>query len=207
MPRVRAYIDGFNLYHAIDRIGNPLLKWVDHYRLVRSLLKTGETLESVHFFTAVWRFDRAKQQRHVNFLKACRAVGIDVHEGNFKKGDKYCHDFGRYCRFREEKQTDVAIAVKVISDVLTKAVDRIILFTADTDQIPTVDYARQCGVAVSLVFPPGRGSEARDLAARANESRELSAEHISAYPLPRSVLDPVTGDTVATMPTVYLGEP
>src|SRR5687767_8500813 len=113
MPRVRAYIDGFNLYHAIDKIGIPRLKWLNHFQLAKSFLKAGETLESVHFFTAVWRYDQEKQQRHVNFLKACRAVGVDVHEGNFKKGDKYCHDYNRYCRFREEKQTDVAISVKI----------------------------------------------------------------------------------------------
>ena len=29
MVRVAAYIDGFNLYHAIDQLGDPLLKWAD----------------------------------------------------------------------------------------------------------------------------------------------------------------------------------
>lgn len=206
MPRVRAYIDGFNLYHAIDKIDDPLLKWTNLDAVCRSLLKAGETLDEVNFFTALWRFDQAKQARHVNFLAACRAYGVKIHEGSFKKGDKYCHDFQRYCRFREEKQTDVSIAVKIVSDVLTSDVDRVVLLTADTDQIPTVDFVKSCGVAVSLAFPPGRSGEARDLANRANESRELSRQHLSAFPLPRNVIDPVTGQVVARIPAGYAGE-
>ncbi len=29
MTRIIAYIDGFNLYHAIDSLGKPHLKWLE----------------------------------------------------------------------------------------------------------------------------------------------------------------------------------
>lgn len=199
---VRAYIDGFNLYHAIADLNRPVLKWLNQAKLCQSLLETGETLDQANFFTAVWFFDRDKQQRHVNYLAALRATGVEVHEGNFKRSSKFCHDYQRYCRFREEKQTDVSIAIRLVRDALEKKIDTAMLITADTDQIPTVELVQGLGVPVRIILPPGRASEAKDLAKRAAECRELSWEHLSAYPLPRSVKS--GGRTVATMPASYL---
>jgi hypothetical protein len=39
MPRVITYIDGFNLYHAVDDLKDQSLKWLDLWALSASLLR------------------------------------------------------------------------------------------------------------------------------------------------------------------------
>ncbi|MFO1241201.1 MAG: hypothetical protein U1E64_12690 [Sphingomonadaceae bacterium] len=36
MRRVIVYIDGFNLYHAIDDLGQPHLKWLTYVRFQKA---------------------------------------------------------------------------------------------------------------------------------------------------------------------------
>lgn len=207
MRRVRVYIDGFNVYHAIDALQKPHLKRLNQYLLATRLLREGEILDEVNFFTAVLSWNAEKQRRHRNYLNALCAVGVKVHEANFKKASKYCKDQNRYCKFFEEKQTDVAIAVKLVSDALQGTFDRAILITADSDQIPTARYLQGiAGISLSLVFPPGRGGEARDLGNIIPDRKELSPGLLGTCLLPRSVVDE-TGRTIATMPLLYGGQP
>lgn len=60
-------------------------------------------------------------------MNAQRHFGVVVHEGNFAKPKKYCAEHDRYCPFREEKQIDVGMAIKIVRDALSGDVDRIIL--------------------------------------------------------------------------------
>ena len=39
MLRVTVYVDGFNLYHAIEALADPILKWTDLRSLAQSYLK------------------------------------------------------------------------------------------------------------------------------------------------------------------------
>ena len=102
--RVRCYVDGFNLYHAIEALDKPQLKWLNLKTLATSFLETGEVLDKVMFFTSVLKWDEEKKRRHVNYIKAQRAYGIDVVESTFKKSRRFCHEQERFCRSREEKQ-------------------------------------------------------------------------------------------------------
>jgi hypothetical protein len=45
--RVACYLDGFNLYHAIDDLQKPHLKWVDLEALAQSICRGDETLVKV----------------------------------------------------------------------------------------------------------------------------------------------------------------
>ena len=116
MRIVRVYVDGFNMYHAVDKLEDNRLKWLNYWQLCTTLVRPGETLNAVHFFTAVWPYEAAKQKRHENFINALDAVGVQVHRGSFSKPRKWCEEKQRYCWFREEKQTDVAIAVRMLAD-------------------------------------------------------------------------------------------
>lgn len=206
MSQIRVYIDGFNLYHAIDKIGDYRLKWLNFSVLSRDLLREGETLDEVHFFTAVWPYDSQKQKRHRNFIAAQKACGVFVHEGKFSKPKRWCERHQRSCPFREEKQTDVGLAIKIVSDAQAGAVNRIILITADSDQIPTAKLVNAMdGVSLTLAFPPGRSQEARELGDLIPDRFELKPQRLKHYMLPRSVV--VDGTTVATMPALYLDHP
>jgi len=203
LGRLNVYIDGFNLYHALDSLDNPSLKWLNHIVLARSFLRSAELLGDVHFFTAVLTWDAEKQKRHRAYIKALAAVGVQVHEANFKKSFRKCTEMNRHCRFFEEKQSDVALAVRFVSDAMMGKMTRAILITADSDQVPAVRHVRQnTGVAVSLVFPPGRKAFARELGKAASDAHELTQGRLQTALLPRSVFDS-SGRLAATRPAVY----
>jgi uncharacterized LabA/DUF88 family protein len=201
--KVRVYIDGFNLYHAIDAVCNPNLKWINYHKLSQSLLRSGEILDEVNFFTAVLRWNRDKQARHESFIAAQKAVGVRVHESNFKKSTKYCKNEDQWCDFHEEKQTDVAIAVKLVSDAMLAKFDRAILITADSDQIPAAKFVKESlNLELSLIYPPGRKQQARDLGNVVRDRAELTKGHIGTCLLPRTVLN-TKGVAVAQRPAPY----
>jgi uncharacterized LabA/DUF88 family protein len=203
MKRVRVYIDGFNIYHAIEALDRPQLKWLNHRRLAESLTRAGECLDEVHFFTAVLRWDREKQQRHVNYLAALRAVDVRVHESRFTKVDRRCRAFGKVCPFHKEKQTDVGIAVKMVTDAMAGKVDRLILLTADSDQIPTAKFIKSLpGVSLTLIYPPNRGSHARDLGNHIPDRHELKPGRLQTCIFPRTVMNQ-RGKAVAFRPALY----
>ena len=205
MSNVRVYIDGFNMYHAIEKTGRIELKWLNLQNLSRDLLRNGEELDEVHFFTAVWPYEAKKQKRHENFIAAQEAYGVKVHRGKFSKPQRWCERHERRCPFREEKQTDVGIGVKMLTDAFELKADRMILVTADSDQIPTAKAINALeAVSLTLAFPPGRSKEARELGKLIPDRFELSVERLVNFKLPRTVTR--DGVTVARMPALYLGE-
>jgi uncharacterized LabA/DUF88 family protein len=202
MGFVRVYIDGFNLYHAIEKIGDPRLKWLNMLTLARGLVREGETFDRVHFFTAVWPFEMRKQKRHENYIAALEAYGVEVHRGKFSKPRRWCEKHERNCPFREEKQTDVAIAVQMLTDAADGVEQRQILVTADSDQIPTAKALSVIPqVSLTLAYPPGRSGEARELGNLVPDRLELAPQRLLTCLLPRTVR--LDGKVVATMPSVY----
>jgi uncharacterized LabA/DUF88 family protein len=200
---VRVYIDGFNLYHAIAAMKDPTLKWLNMWKLSESFLRSGETLDAVNFYTAVLNWQPDKQIRHRNYIAAQQAVGVTVHESNFKKSTRRCVAFDRNCKFYEEKQTDVAIAVSLTADALMGKMGRAVLITADSDQIPTAKFLQTVpGVRLSLIFPPGRKALARDLGGVIQDRHELTKGQLLTCRLPRTVLNG-NGTPVAHMPSMY----
>ena len=192
---VSLYVDGFNLYHAIDVLKDPKLKWLNMRHLGRSFLRKDEVLKDVVFFTAVLTWNHEKQRRHRNYIAALKAVGVEVIESNFKK-------VGR--REYEEKQTDVQIALRMYRDAIHENVGRLILITADSDQVPTVQAIRSAksSAIVTLAAPPGRETAARELGAIVHERSPLSQGRLRTCMLPRDVYDGA-GVKVATMPALY----
>ena len=202
--RVNMYVDGFNLYHALDQQAEPPLKWLNLRELARTFLAPGEALNRVVYFTAVLTWDHEKQRRHRTYIAAQRAVGVDVVESIFKKVTKHCRTAARNCSRYEEKQTDVALAVAMLSDAMRNDYDRAILITADSDQIPLLKELRASfpEKPITLAAPPGRAKDARELGAIAADRKPLTVERLRACPLPRDVRD-ADGKSVASMPAAY----
>lgn len=52
MERVAAFIDGFNLYHAIVELQKPHLKWVNLWTLTETFIKRrSQRLDKVYYFS------------------------------------------------------------------------------------------------------------------------------------------------------------
>lgn len=202
--KVCVYVDGFNLYHAIDDLNDNKLKWLNLNALSKSFLRQGENLQKVEYFTTVVTWNIQKRMRHEAYIKALKANGVVVTAGNFKQGDKHCSKNNVMCPFREEKQTDVAIGVTMVADAFEDVFDRAILITADTDQIPTIKLiqARFPNKKVSWIAPPGRMQMAREIGDLIIDRAELTRGALGTCKFPKIVLD-ANKNLVCNRPVEY----
>ncbi len=86
-------------------MAEPALKWLDVRALAASYLKPDQMLERVVFSTAYYTWDAEKRDRHINYVRALEAVGVEVILARFDNVKKYCRREERYCKFNEEKQS------------------------------------------------------------------------------------------------------
>lgn len=205
MARVAFYIDGFNLYHAIEALGKPQLKWLNLMALAASFVKQQDTIAKVRYFSAVQVWDMQKSRRHQRYLDALFAVGVSPTLSVFQKSNKYCSLYRRYCDFKEEKQTDVALAIAALSDAMDGIVDRAVFVTADSDHVPLIREVKRRFPEIDLLLaaPPGRLALARELGRMFPAVDEITEGRIAACLLPRDVYN-AAGKKVATCPTAYL---
>ena len=74
--KVNFYIDGFNFYHRLrDMLDSALgldYRWLDYRALCQSLLKPGEVLGDVFFFTAIPRHFLASETKNLLVLSLLR---------------------------------------------------------------------------------------------------------------------------------------
>lgn len=167
MQKVFAYIDGFNLYHNLNSyikskgLDNSL-KWLNVRKLARRFIDEDvQILDKVSFFSAIpTHCSVSKQEKHKNYYEALKSVDVNIINSRFsKKTLKFMCDSCKEINFsykcfkcgcennfitHEEKETDVSLAIEIISDVLTvKDLYKVILISADTDFIPVVKYIRK----------------------------------------------------------------
>ncbi len=168
MTRVIAYIDGFNLYHAIHDLGAPHLKWVNLWALTKSLLKDDEKLNSVYYFSAYANWIPEAAARHRQYVKALKHAGVVCVMGHFKDSKRRCKNCKAEWIQHEEKETDVNIAVHLVADAFQDNFDKAILITADSDLAPAIKIVKthipQKNIFVAS--PPGRFGHARVLKPR-----------------------------------------
>jgi hypothetical protein len=165
MRRVIAYVDGFNLYHAIADLNRPHLKWLNLQALAESICGTGETLVGVHYFTAYATWRTGAVPRHQQYVAALQHVGVRCTIGHFKQKPCSCKTCRATWIRHEEKETDVAIAVQLVADAFQGNFHRAIIISADSDLGPAIRTIKrhQPSLTVDVVAPPGRHGHARDL--------------------------------------------
>lgn len=160
MPdRAAFYIDGFNLYHAIDDLAQPHLKWLDLWFLCQRLIDPRtETLTRVLWCTATITDDVPKMLRHRAYLKALESTGVIAVEGHFIREEYDCDHCQKSWWKRTEKEGDVNVAINLISDAHRDLYDVAYLLTADSDQAATAKMLRETFAPKRLisVAPPGR---------------------------------------------------
>lgn len=193
MRRVMTYIDGFNIYHAIDDLKKPHLKWVDLVALGESLLRDGEEMTAVKYFSAYATWMPARYARHRDYVAALKAAGATPFMAQFKEKRRRCFECGTSWIGHEEKETDVQIAVHMVADALADDVDRIIVISADTDLAPAIRMIanRRPACEVFVATPPGRFRHCRAL----GPQLELTPGRIAKHLLPARITLP-TGRTI-----------
>lgn len=144
--RSALYVDGFNFYYGVRnhfKPGQPArgfslsgLCWCDFRALVeRHHLAPDYQLSPVRYFTApvTERVESTleEHERYQLWLDAARTIpGLEVIDGFHRKGGGG--------KPREEKETDVNLAVELLLDGMNGVYDRAIVLSGDADQIPAI---------------------------------------------------------------------
>jgi hypothetical protein len=203
IDRAALYIDGFNLYHAIDDLAENHLKWLDLWALGNLLIPSNtEKLVKVVWCTAVRTDDVQKMLRQREYIRALQGTGITCLEGHFAKESRNCKNCGGQWQAPVEKQGDVNLAIALIDDAYRDVFDHAYLITADSDQAATVGLlkSRLPQKKLTSVSPPGR-SHCKEILSHDPAKIALGVSHLERCLFPKYVV--VGGKPIATRSMVY----
>lgn len=127
--RVAFFVDGYNLYHAIDNIvkGNPslnYLKWVDLRKLFTYFIQPqDDEIADIFFFTARPIHTPGDVQQRYSALMIAYQRFLKIHAvyGKFKKKMQRCKGCGAVWPRHEEKESDVNLAVYIVREAYEKS--------------------------------------------------------------------------------------
>lgn len=168
MARISCYIDGFNVYHAIDdenraeRGAKSHMKWLNLFSLMKEFTDPAvHVVETVNFFTAYPTWNPQKTERHKNYSAALKHAGATIIEGRFKTKTCFCKNCRTSYGGREEKESDVNIAMHLINDAHLNAFDEAFLVTNDSDLLGPVRLIRNNfdNKKIKVIAPPFRGAQ------------------------------------------------
>jgi uncharacterized LabA/DUF88 family protein len=195
--RVAFLIDGFNLYHSLkdaQKETGVCAKWLNIWSLCSSYLpQLGKEarLESVTYFSALATHLAARNpdvvNRHQIFIRALKATGVTAELGRFKRKTLRCHKCGEQLERHEEKETDVAMAVRLVELVIADSCDVAVVVTGDTDIAPAIRSARRLasGKRICVITPYKRANaELQQVAHQCFKIRaDVYARHLLPDPL------------------------
>lgn len=181
MRRIMFFIDGFNVYHALQATPKYWkYKWLDYTKLAQCYITSKDTIIDIYYFSALATWNPQKVQRHKALLKALRLSGVKIVLGEFKLKDKKCRLCNGVYQTYEEKQTDVNIAIKLFQEGIMDNYDRAIIISGDSDLIPALEAVKKAFPAkeMGIVIPTGRKAES--LKATADFYMKMKEKHLSS---------------------------
>lgn len=164
MNRVVAYMDGFNLYFGLRDRAWRKYYWLDLVALSTNLLKPGQILAGVHYFTTRIRNNGRNSpdiQRQTTYIEALETLpALTVNFGHYLEKPRKCVRCGNAWKDFEEKMTDVNIACQLLLDAFDNRFDTALLLSADSDLTTPVRQVRRRFPQKRIVVaqPPGRHS-------------------------------------------------
>jgi uncharacterized LabA/DUF88 family protein len=189
--RAVALVDGFNLYHAIEELHAPHLKWVDLWNLCERLVGKNLRLDKVLYFSAfaTWRPDAYK--RHRAYVAALEHVGVQPIMGQFKQKDRRCNHCGTRWIAHEEKETDVNIALHLLNLAYKDCFDCALLISNDSDLAPAVRMLKTefPNKWVRIITPPKKRTSKELVQAAGGMTcvRTLKEKYLADSLLPASI--------------------
>jgi uncharacterized LabA/DUF88 family protein len=189
MANIAFFVDGFNLYHALENNKYRKYKWLDISKLCRSFSRKQDQVSGIYYFTALTTWDNAKVIRHKNYIKALESKGIKVIYGEFKRKTRVCGLCHKEYRTFEEKQTDVNIAIHLFRYALEGRYDSAIIISGDSDLIPSISAVKTIfpNKSIGIIIPIDRASES--LKKTADFHMKMKEYHLSSclFPNPLSI--------------------
>jgi len=198
MSRYCFYIDGFNVYYALQK--NPAYhkyKWLNYRKLAESVVHEKDTIAGIFYFTTFVKWHPENVERHKMYISALRSVGVEIIHGRFLEKSIKCHKCHEYFKTHEEKQTDVNIALKILGDAIDGLYDKALIISADSDLLPVIKSVQQHAPEkeIGVMFPIGRSSF--ELRQNAGFRRKMSEQLLLSCQFPDIVK---IGNTMVSRP-------
>lgn len=171
--KIAFFVDGFNLYHAIDKnFKANKYKWLNLRLLAENIKKPEEKIKNILYFSAYCSWNKEKKDKHKLYVRALSSVGVRLIKGSFcnveksftktknevVSSDKIFDELPNNLVFKtyEEKKTDVNIAVSLIEEAISENYDVFYILSADSDFAPALKYIKKHHRKIKLVsvLPP-----------------------------------------------------
>ena len=195
MHRYCFYIDGFNVYHALNdtppgakknRFPYRKYKWLNYRKLAESIIGAKDTIGGIFYFTAFAYWKPPQVALHREYIKVLRSAGVETIRGFMRKETK-CHLCQRYFVTHEEKRTDVNIALKLFGDAIDDLYDRALIISADSDLLPVIKTIHKYfpDKETGVMLPIGRSSY--ELRENADFRRKMTEKLLKDSQFPNKV--------------------
>jgi len=202
--RVLFFVDGFNLYHALqERKCYRKYKWLDYSLLAKCYVSRNDKIVGVLLFTAYAHWNPKKEQRHRVLITALQLKGVEVVFGKFKNRDRVCRLCHKCYKSFEEKYTDVNIAIRLFQAAINDEFDTAIIITADSDLVPAIKGIKKNFPAkqIGLVTPIGRSSiELKDIC---DFRMKMKEKHLRTSQLPETIVLDSTKGIILQRPSTW----
>jgi uncharacterized LabA/DUF88 family protein len=188
MRRVLFFIDGFNVYHALESQEKyHQYKWLDYSKLAKCFVSSKDQIIDIFYFTAYAHWNPDKIARHQVLVKALRTVGVKIILGKFKNKDHQCRVCKRHYSTFEEKQTDVNIAITLLECAIKNEFDAAIIVSGDSDLIPAIEAVKRTfpSKEIGLVVPIGRA--AKELIGACDFHMKMKERHLKTSQFPDTI--------------------
>lgn len=214
--KTRIYIDGYNLYYGCLKRTN--YKWLDIYTLFSEQVMPSILLEvdgikikhelddlAVKFFTA----DIIESVASASDSLSCQATyhaalnkkypsKVEIIKGFYSKnkvkmkkvenGQSVNESEDILVWKLEEKQSDVNLALHVLSDIVNHNIEQAVIVTNDSDIAPVINMVKEYTSAIVGVVLPTKSNPSSELVKNADWcKREIKPVELSKSQLPRVV--------------------
>jgi len=194
MNRTTFLIDGFNLYHSVKSASCDLglngggTRWLNIRSLCESFLQlignNAQTSE-IYYFSALARHLEIKKPdvtvRHQTYIRCLEHSGVIVELHRFKKNLTFCQKCNQTFNRREEKETDVAIAARLLEILFLDKCDTVVLVTGDTDVVPAVKTTQRIFPKKEIVFLMPYKRHNKELAILASRHFDVSSQNYTKH--------------------------
>jgi len=189
------YIDGFNLYYGC--VKGTADRWLN-LQLFFERLRQDDDIIKVKYFTAL--VDGPGKSRQADYIRALETqTKMEIILGRFKNKTLQCRvsecTLGgrRSYSAKEEKRTDVSIAISIVSDAYEDLADRFVVVSGDSDLVPPVHLVKtKFPKKEMVVYIPSRSANrgaATELRSAADKSRTLPLDLLKKCQFPASIPD------------------
>lgn len=202
--RVACFIDGFNLYHAIDNLGRNELKWVNLWQLMECFVNpTAQEIIAVYYFSAFAEWLGEPVKRHKVYVRALDHYGVTPVMGRFKEKRLACVKCGQSWIGHEEKQSDVNIAVWMLREAFRGNYDEAFLVSQDSDLVPGLELIGEMPKArrIKIIGPPER-HHSKELCNVSTKQAKIKVVHLERCLMPEEIRDK-GGNLIAKRPQKY----